>query len=194
MEHNGSYWKKWAGAFLFGVALITVYKTFDNLSQVFSAIGSFIGLLTPFIIGFILAFFLYPATIKVERLLEKSRKPLLVKRKKSLAVLAVYLVFIGVLAIVCSVFVPKLSASMAEFLKKIPWYFAQLEVFFTNLVKEGGFLDKLNMRELLDTLNLQSMLQNFLSRDIWSYLESVKGLTDTFFNIIMGVVIELTPF
>ncbi len=189
MEHNGSYWKKWAGAFLFGVALITVYKTFDNLSNVFSAIGSFIGLLTPFIIGFVLAFFLYPATIKVEKLLEKSKKTFFAKRKKSLAVLLVYLAFIGVLVFVGSVFVPRLSASMAELLKKIPWYFAQLEVFFTNLVKEGGFLEKLNMNQILNNLDLQTMLQNFLSRDIWGYLESVKGLTNTFFNIIMGIVI-----
>ena len=76
-------WSKWLLAFIFAVAVITVYKTFDNLANVFGAIGSFINLLMPFIIGAILAFFLYPACKKVEEFFSRSKRKKISESKRT---------------------------------------------------------------------------------------------------------------
>ena len=113
MEHKHS-WPKWLSAFLFAVAVITVYKTFDNLSNVFGTIRYVIGLLTPFTIGIGLAFFLYPGYPKLESLLARSRYPKIAGAKKGLSILVVYTGFLLILFIGISTLMPRLSASVAD--------------------------------------------------------------------------------
>ena len=51
-----------ASYFVLGVALIAVYKTFDNINIILSFIGRIIRILSPFVIGLGLAFLLYAPT------------------------------------------------------------------------------------------------------------------------------------
>jgi len=189
MEKNSSYWKKWLAAFIFGVALITVYKTFDNLSKIFALLKQIISLFTPFIIGFILAFFLYPLTQKLETKLSGCKKEILVKHKRTISVLTVYFSFIALLGLAISFILPSLSASLAEFLRKLPEYIAQLEIFAADMVKEGGILEKLHLDEWVQSLNFRSIMEKTLSKDVWSYVEGVRGITSTLMAWLMGIVI-----
>ncbi len=189
MDKNNSYWKRWLMAFLFGVALITVYKTFDNLSGFFSALGGLISLFTPFIIGIVLAFFLYPATNKLDKKLLDSKRLWLRKRHTSISTLVVYLSFIAILVIAFSVIIPRLSVSLADFVKKLPEYVKDIDHFTDELSKEGGFLHRLHLDSILETLNMQKLLQNIFMQDVWIYLESFKGVTDVLMNWLLGIVI-----
>ena len=58
----------WIIAFVFGVALIAVYKTFDNIHNVFLYIGEIIRAMTPFLVGFIIAYVLNRPCMKIEGL------------------------------------------------------------------------------------------------------------------------------
>ncbi len=189
MNKNNDYWKRWLGAFLFGVALITVYKTFDNLPGVFSALGGFVSLFTPFIIGFILAFFLYPATLNLENKLSKRKNPILVKRKRTISVLTVYFGFVAIVLIAISVILPRLSASLTDFLSKLPDYVTQINAFTNDLTREGGLLEQLHLNELVGSINLSNLLQNIFMQDVWSYLKGVKGVTDVLMDWLMGIVV-----
>ena len=44
MNEVKNHWKKWLYWFLLGVAIIIVYKTFDNFGNVMGAIGKFLGI------------------------------------------------------------------------------------------------------------------------------------------------------
>ena len=189
MEKNSFFWKKWLAAFIFGVALITIYKTFDNLSKIFEVIKQIISLFTPFIIGFILAFFLYPLTQKLENALLGCKREFIVKHKKTISVLAVYFSFIALLVLAISFILPSLSASLAEFLRKLPEYIAQLEIIAVDMVKEGGLLERLHLDGWIQSLNFRSIMERTLSKDVWSYVEGVKGITSTLMAWLMGIVI-----
>ncbi len=189
MEEKRFYWKKWLGAFLFGVALITVYKTFDNLGGIFAWLGSLVSLLMPFIIGFLLAFFLYPATVKLEKRLSAGKKAFFVRRKKSIAVLTVYFGFVALLLLAFSVILPRLSVSLADFLKKLPEYVVQIDTFTDNLTREGGLLERLYLDELMHSINLQQLMKDIFMQDVWSYVEGVKGVTDVLMDWLMGIVV-----
>lgn len=189
MGNKNSYWKKWFLAFLFGVALITVYKTFDNLSAVFGAIGKFVSLFTPFIIGFILAFFLYPAARKLEKSLEKSKKSFLVTHKKGVSISVVYFSFVALLVLAISVILPKLSSSVGDFFNKIPEYIVEIENYINHITRRGGLLERLHLDEWIRSINITGLFQNLLTQDVWSYVEGVKGVTGVLMNWLMGIVI-----
>ncbi len=189
MDKKDFYWKKWLGAFLFGVALITVYKTFDNLSRIAEALYGFVGLLTPFTIGFILAFFLYPATVSLEAQLAKCKRPGILKRKKTISILTVYFGFIAIVLIAIGVILPRLSVSMADFLKRIPDYVNQLGQFAEKLTAEGGMLESLQLKESIESFNAKNLLQGLFMQDAWGYVEGVKGFTGALSSWFMGVVV-----
>ncbi len=189
MENKNSYWKRWLLAFLFGVALITVYKTFDNLSAVFGAIGKFVSLFTPFIIGFVLAFFLYPATRKLEKSLAKSKKPFFAKHKKGVSISVVYFSFVALLVLAISVILPKLSSSVGDFFNKIPEYIVEIENYINHLTRRGGLLERLHLDEWVRSVNVTGLFQSMLMQDVWSYVEGVKGVTGVLMNWLMGIVI-----
>ncbi len=189
MEKGRQEWKRWLWAFLFGAALITVYKTFDNLSRVFAALGSFLSLLTPFTIGLLLAFFLYPATVRLETKLAKSKRKFIIVRSKTIAILTVYFTFIALLLLAIGFVLPWLSASMAELLKKLPDYITQLGDFINSLTREGGMLAHFHLDSVVQSINVQKILQNILMQDVWGYVKGVKGVTGALSNGIIGVVV-----
>ncbi len=189
MNQKNMFWRRWLAAFLFGAALIVFYKTFDNLSRVFAALGGFLSLLTPFTIGFILAFFLYPATVRLENKLSGCKKKLILKRKRSIAIMTVYFGFLAILTVALGVILPRLSVSVADLFKRLPGFVRELYAYLDNLSKEGGLLQNLQFDSLLQSINLQSILQNIFMNDFWSYVEGVKGVTSAVTSFILGVVI-----
>ena len=67
MNEIKSHWKKWVYWFLFSVAVIIVYKAFDNFTDVLNAIGTFFGVITPFLVGIFIAYLLYLPCRKIEK-------------------------------------------------------------------------------------------------------------------------------
>ncbi|MBQ4516167.1 MAG: AI-2E family transporter [Clostridia bacterium] len=182
-------WSKWLLAFIFAVAVITVYKTFDNLANVFGAIGSFINLLMPFIIGAILAFFLYPACKKVEEFFSRSKRKKISESKKGLSVLVVYAAFILIIVLAISLLMPRLSASVAEFVKRLPEYMDEINAFIITQAEKGGIFDFLDTNQIAQFLSFEN-LYNIFFRGNWNvYMEGVKGVTSTVASWFMGIII-----
>ncbi|MBR5156228.1 MAG: AI-2E family transporter [Clostridia bacterium] len=182
-------WSKWLLAFIFAVAVITVYKTFDNLANVFSAIGSFINLLMPFIIGAILAFFLYPACKKTEEFFARSKHKKIAESKKGLSVLVVYAAFILVIVLLISLLMPRLSVSVAEFVKRLPGYIDEINAFVISQAEKASFFDFVDINQITQFLSFEN-LYNVFFRGNWNvYMEGVKGVTSTVASWFMGIII-----
>ena len=49
---------QWLSLFLLAVAVIAVYKTFDNIVEIGGFFSKLMGILSPFVIGFGMAFLL----------------------------------------------------------------------------------------------------------------------------------------
>jgi len=191
VEKKRKEWTKYISIFLLGAALIIFYKTFDNLRSVLSAIGDFIALLTPFIIGFILAFFLYPATANLEKKLAKAKPAFLVKHKKTISILAVYFGFLAVLGVAIGFVFPRLSAGVADLIKKLPVIVNDLIAFADGLMRDGGLLEKLPLESWLAAVDFQGILSNIFMQDAWSYVEGVKGVTSAASSFLIGLVVCL---
>ena len=71
------WFQKYSGyivAFIFCIAVIAVYKTFDNLSNITRYIGTIFSALKPFIVAFVIAYILNMPAKRVKKLLDKSQR------------------------------------------------------------------------------------------------------------------------
>lgn len=180
---------KWLGVFIFGVALITVYKTFDNITHIFAVLGRMLGLFTPFILGFLLAFFLYPGCVKLEKLYGKAHNGWLRTHKRTLGILTVYFAFLLLLLLAIAYLLPKLSASLADLINNLPMYLSSMRSMLEDLKQNVSLFSNLDVDQIMDTFKIESLLQNFLSSGLDSYIAGFKGVTTTLMSWFMGIVI-----
>ena len=82
-------WKQWIYWFVFAVAVITVYKTLDNFTEITDWIGKLFKVLMPFLAGIIIAYLLYVPCRSIERLYNKINFKLIKKFSRSLSVITV---------------------------------------------------------------------------------------------------------
>ncbi len=185
------FWSKWLGAFVFAVAVITVYKTFDNLTVVFDTVRYFIGLLTPFLIGIPIAFFLYPGCRKLEGKLAFSKYKKVANAKKGLSILIVYAVFLLVLSLGISILMPRISSSITELVKRLPVYMQEINDFLRSQAEPGGLLEMVDVEQIIKTISLENLYGLFFRGDWGQYMEGVKGVTSTLLSWFMGIIISI---
>jgi len=64
VKKNFSKWMYW---FLLAVAIILVYKFLDNFTAIGNAIGKFVGIISPFLAGTLMAYLLYIPASRIEK-------------------------------------------------------------------------------------------------------------------------------
>ena len=182
----------WAGWFLFAVAIIAVYKTFDNFTDILAGLQAILRLLRPFLYGLVIAFLLLPPAKKLEAQLQKLPYGWLQKRARGLSVLLALLAFLLLLTLVLFWFIPTLYQNLSTFILRLPaqlnqayLYLVQqfdLEVWMQNLLKQiTSKLDMNNILEWLGALNFASYAAG---------ISSLLGqLVDFFLGIILSIYI-----
>ena len=120
MELKFSELKKYFGIFILAAAVIIVYKTFDNIGVIFSGIGTAIGLLTPFIIGGVIAFVLSTPCQKLELLLKRTKISFLKKHRRGLAILLIYAAVVLIITFIMVIIIPQLVDSIKKFVDQLP--------------------------------------------------------------------------
>ncbi len=188
MDTKGS-WKRWIAAFIFAVAVIAVYKAFDNIGNVFNSFYYILELLTPFFIGVALAFFMYPSAKKIEKALGRSRFYKIAKIKHGLSVAIVFLSFLAIVLAIVVFLPPLLSKSSADFAARLPEYLQQIHQFLRSLAKDTGLLHVIDIEQIISYISLENLSSLFLGGDFGQYAESVKGITTTLMSIFMGLII-----
>ncbi|MBC5788288.1 MULTISPECIES: AI-2E family transporter [Clostridiaceae] len=188
-KNKGSI-RKWLELFIFAVAVIAVYKTFDDFSVITSTIGKILGVLSPFIYGGVIAFLLFLPAKKIEILLYKIKKPFFQKRARSISSIAALLLFLIILVVLLVIFLPSLYRNIYEFARSIPGYLNELYTF----IKEH-FGDEIQIDHLIQTVNqylTPSKILDFLSMNDWSsYIAGIQSVIGTLTNIGLGMILAI---
>lgn len=106
---------QWLSLFLLAVAVIAVYKTFDNIVEIGGFFSKLMGILSPFVIGFGMAFLLYGPCNKIEGLFRRSGKPIMHKLARPVSVVIVYLLLFGLLTLIGYLALPALYHAIMDF-------------------------------------------------------------------------------
>ncbi len=186
-----------------------------NIDRIFGAAGWFIGLLSPILIGFAVAFVLnrpymfffrlYTTPLKKKskpngkppkERSEKSRKRIL-NLKKALALLTVYILFLAIIALLLWLVIPEISGSVTQIASNFDEYGKNLNKLLTDIEDWLPFDFALSAptTEGAETENLLAVesvpLSDFLSQKTSELFESlpetISGLIPNLFDFTKSV-------
>lgn len=181
---------KWIIIFVVGTALITVYKTFDNLQNIFSFFGRIFSILTPFIIGFIIAYVLNLPCKKLEKLYSGAKIPSVRKHASKLSILSIYIVFAIIAFVIIRTIIPKLYTNVLDLYNNIIPFtqnaLSEIDKFQKNLG-----ISLININEDTAKSTLQNILGNINVGGFGKYAMGAISFTSGLFNIFIAIIVSI---
>lgn len=187
MEKEKRVITKWLYWFTFAVAVIAVYKTLDNFSEITTWIGGLIKILYPFIMALIVAYLFY---IPCKGMEKKLKKIGIKKRARGLSILIVYAIALIICIFIIKFIVPTASQTIMELISSLPSYYnSAIEAI--KQMPEDSILNKINAIELINGLGQIDFAKYLSIEDLGQYIKGVVGLATTIFDIFVTIVVSI---
>lgn len=192
MKDGKSIWKKWVYWFSFALAIIIIYKTLDNFTEIKEWLSNLFNIIMPFIIGIIIAYLLYLPSRKIESLYKNIK---FIKRKaRLLSVVTVYIIAIIIIMLVIRFIVPVISQSIIDLVNNFQNYYNLTMEKINSLPDESifkseyvmGIADELKNIDLKQFVNIENLTQYARGA-----MNIANGVFDFFVAIIVSVYILL---
>ena len=129
----------WIVAFVFCVAVIAVYKTFDNFNNVTEYIGKVFGAIMPFLSAFIIAYILNMPMRKLQGLFEKMKNPFVKKHSLGLSIFVIYIIAIILVVVILRMLIPALYRNLLDLYNNLPEYISALQNYIDSFEKNKTF-------------------------------------------------------
>lgn len=178
-----SEFKSYLSFFILAVAIIAVYKTFDNLSGIFSLAGSFLKLISPIVYAFIIAFLLYPLCDSAETFIENKMPVFFKERARGISVISVYVFVFLVIGGLIYATLPLVLDNIIEFLKTIP---VLLEKLVSRINKSK--LINIDLKRLDKYIDFKKFLSESGWLDMGVYTSKIVSFSMNFVNIILSII------
>ncbi len=186
-----SFKKFWLPLFLFFVVVICFYKVVDRLPSVFSAIVSFIGVLSPFIVGIVIAFLLYKPANAIEKLIKKTKNEFWSKHARGFSVLICYIIALAILGIVLYLVLPRLFTSVVSLVNNLPEYYNSATDYLKNLAGDDGKILGFELSVITKEFSIAKILSYFDFSYVAKYLGEVFKATGAVVDFVLAVVISV---
>ena len=185
---------KWMYYFLLGVAIIAVYKFFDNFTAIGEIIGNFFDIISPFIVGALLAYLLYIPASRIEKVFTKSKRKFLKKKSRGLSVLITYILAILVIIILFNVILPIVIESVVELVNNFQGYW-NTAIARLNALPEDSILKSQQVEDAVKSIGeaIQNIdLKQYISTEkITGYVKSVIGVASGIFDVFVSIVVSV---
>ncbi len=187
---------------LYALGVLVAYTLFssllDNMPVFLGYLGNFMGILTPVIYGFVLAFILNPMVKFFERISAKTldKKKPHPRINRGLAIAAAFLVLLIVVVGVVALLVPQLVTSLSDLAINIPGYYDTAEKWVLKLLDDFHISeDQMNMvQEYWDQIvnDLVNWLKGFIPVLGNAAFGVAMGIKDLFFGIFISIYMLLS--
>ena len=186
--------KPWSYILLILLISICAYKLVDRVDEVFKYVGLVFEALTPFIIGFVIAYLVNQPCESVARLCEKSRVKFLKKHSNGIGVLVVYAILLIIITIVLRMVLPALYNNILELFTNLPYYVQNAINFIDNLQKQTDIrLINFNALSIENAVNffIKEVDINQFGKYAEGIISATSGVFDVFIAIIVSVYMSL---
>lgn len=191
MEKKTRVITKWLYWFIFAVAVIAVYKTLDNFSNIANGIGNFLGIITPFLSGILIAYILYLPCRKLESVIIKTKKfNFIKKRARKLSVIIVYIIAIILIITLIKVILPPVVQSIIDLVNNLPNYY-NMVMQKINELPEDSYLKSeqvLNVVKSMQEINLSEILN---MDKITKYAQGAISFASSIFDVFVAVIVSV---
>lgn len=194
MDEVKKKFSKWMYYFLLAVAIIIVYKFFDNFTAIGETIGNFFGVIKPFFAGALLAYLLYIPASRIEKKLTKSKRKFLKHKSRGLSVLITYILAILVIILLVNVILPVVLESVMELVNNFQWYW-NTAIEKINALPEDSILKSQQAEDVIKNVGeaIQNIdLKQYINTEkITGYVKSALGVASGIFNIFVSIVVSV---
>ncbi len=191
VKKNFSKWLYW---FILAVAIIAVYKFFDNFTAIGNSISHFFDIVTPFLSGALIAYLLYIPASRIEKGLLKSKNKIIRKRARGLSVFLTIVIVAVILIIIVNVILPVVTKSVVELVNNLQNYWNKT-IEKINQLPEDSILKSERVKEVVKTIgdNIQSIdFTQYVSADkITEYIKGAVGVASGIFDIFVTIVVSV---
>lgn len=181
---------KWLYWFLFAVAVIAVYKTLDNFTDIINFIKGVLGVIMPFLIGIFIAYLLYIPCSKIEKLFSKNKLKILRKKARLISVILVYITVILIIIIAMNFIIPYLVTSVSDLASNATSYY-NIAIEAIENIPEESFLRNIDIEGIVEGLKGIKLEQYFNIEAITKYIKEVIGVVNGIFDVFVSIVVSI---
>ena len=183
-------WTKWFYWFTFAVAIIVIFKTLDNFTEIKNGIGNFLHIIMPFILGIILSYVLYVPVRNLEKLLKKIKKiKFISKRARVLSVVIIYILALIILALVFNYILPIICASVIDFVNHFQDYYNIISTKITELPDDSilkseiitNTISQVGKINITDYVNIEKLTK---------YAQGALSIATGIFNFFVSIIVS----
>lgn len=190
MEKKNNIWGKWLYWFVFAVAVIIVYKTLDNFSDITNWLKGILDVLMPFIIGILIAYILYIPCKKLENMYKKSKLKLVRKKARGISVFTVYLIVLILLTLAIQFIVPTLATSITDLANNLVGYYNNTMENLDN-IPEDSILRKIDMGKIAENLSNIKIEEYINLETITQYAKGALGIATGVFDFFVSLIVSV---
>lgn len=172
---------------------ILLYLAVINIQSLFGISKEWLGLLTPFIFGFVIAYLLNGPYefYRTKVLSHLPHRGFWSKIRNPIALVLSYISLILVIIIIFSILIPQLAHSIDTLIKDIPYHYKALKDFTENLVKQYNLSTYLWDQVEAFWNNFSQVIINFLYNAIPKITDILMSITSSVSNIFIGLIVSI---
>ena len=191
MNDNKKKITKWLYWFLFAVAIILVYKTLDNFSEIGNWIKNLFDVLMPFLIGLLIAYLLYIPCRKVENIYKKSKKIKFIrKRARGLSILTVYLIIIVLLVIAINYLLPIIANSVIDLVTNMQGYYNSFITSIDNMPEDSILRNQIVLDVIESIKNID--IKQYINMDrLAEYARGVINIAGRILDFFVAIIVSV---
>ncbi len=179
----------WIAAFVFCVAVIAVYKTFDNLSNVANYIGTVIGAMKPFFIAFVIAYILNMPAKRLQAWLGKAKKSAVRNHALGISIVVIYVAAVIIVVLILRMLIPAMYRNAVDLYGNLPNYINGVQ----NYINSFEIVQKMTLSgkglDLYDGIN--KIFSSIDMTQFGKYAQGVYSMTTGLFDIFVAVIASI---
>ena len=175
--------------FILSVALMFAYKMIFGEINIFNSITGFLEVIKPLILAGFVAYILYIPVSKIEKILKKSNKKFVVKRKRSISITLVYLTLVSLLFLTINWFIPFIYRSASELFENIPVYTEIIINFLENMTGKDIEISR-SMISNIDS-NIFKFILESESSGVFTQIGKIFGVLSSLFDGVMTLILSI---
>lgn len=182
--------KPWIYIFILLVSLVVVYKLIDKADVIFQWGGKVIGVLRPFIVGFVIAYLINQPCNTIARICRKSKFKFLQKHSDGVSVFAVYIIILIIFSVVMRMILPAIYKNILELFNNLPTY-AENAMAFINELQEKIDLKLINT----ESFSVKNIVDYFIKEvditQFGKYAEGFISATSGLFDLFIAIIVSI---
>ena len=190
MNEIKNHWKKWLYWFFLGVAIIAVYKTLDNFSNIMGEVRRFFGVIGAFLSGILIAYLLYVPCNSLEQKCKKSKSKFIKKKARGLSILIVYLIVLLLIVLLFRFILPVVTASVMDLADNAQKYYETALRNYNKIPEDNIFKTEV-INEAIQNVKNINIKQYFAFDKILNYAMSALSAVTSLFDIFVAVIVSI---